>query len=205
MKHLTIDIEHMLEMHSVADLPDPDPTRISGYRAANKIAAVFSAGRVGRYHIHHCNMEQNVADHSFGVAAIVAILWPYASAGLLKAAIFHDVAEIQTGDTPGPVKRRHPALKAALEEAEHTAFVEMGIIEHHESSLSPEEKKKLKAADYIEAMLYCMHEDLSGNRHLNYAIENCYNYIMETGVTEAMVVANCFKLKHEAFMGRGGK
>jgi 5'-deoxynucleotidase len=173
----------------------------SGFEISNKIVEVWSAGRVKRYHIHHLNSPQSVADHTFGVAAIVSILWPYSSVELLRAAIFHDIAEKFTGDMPGPVKREYPELKKLMDDAERVVMLRMGLIKYHEDSLSPEDRKKLKAADYMEALLFCIAEETSGNRHISYAITNCYNYICEIDLPEATTVAEILMMHHRHFMG----
>jgi 5'-deoxynucleotidase YfbR-like HD superfamily hydrolase len=128
-------------------------------------------------------------------------LWPYSSIELLRAAIFHDIAEKHTGDMPGPVKRAFPALKKIMDDAEISFMAREGFGGYHESNLSIEERKKLKCADYLEALLFCMAEETSGNRHISYAITNCYNYICEIGLPEATKVAEILLMRHRRFMG----
>jgi 5'-deoxynucleotidase YfbR-like HD superfamily hydrolase len=187
--------------HLITHLPiDVSPTG-SGWDISNRIVEAWSAGRVKRYHIEPTHTTQNVADHSFGVAAIVTILWPYSSAELLRAAIFHDIAEKRTGDMPGPVKKANPELKKLMDAAEFDVILGMGFVKHHESQLSEEDRKKLKTADHLEALLYCIFEEAGGNRLISHTVTHCYNEVQNDGLPEVMTVADILMMRHRRFMG----
>lgn len=194
-------MRHLLTDMSSWQVDPAFPDRRSGWSVANQVVRVFRSGRVRRYHIHELNQPQNVADHSFGVAAMVCVIWPYASAELVKAAIFHDVAEFKTGDMPGPTKREFPQLKEGMDLAEKAEILDMGLIKYHEDNLSKEDKKKLKSADYLEAMIFCMKEVYGGNRELEYAVNNCFSYIKEQGLQEVIVIAEILYHKHQLAIG----
>ena len=127
---------------------------------------------VTRYHTHRVLRPQSVGEHSHGVALIALELWretfwrkTYASelppAWLLLAALEHDLAEGQVGDMPSPAKRRHPALHAALTNAElaESERLELGAHEH----LGPEASDILRMADQLEFLCYALDERRLGN------------------------------------------
>ena len=72
------------------------------------------AGDVTRFHTLRTIRQQSVAHHSWGVATLLLHVWPEAPASVLRAALWHDVAEIETGDMPAPIKWANPELKKEL-------------------------------------------------------------------------------------------
>ncbi|MEG1104602.1 MAG: 5'-deoxynucleotidase [Oscillospiraceae bacterium] len=91
------------------------------------------------------------------------------------AALYHDAPEILTGDMPTPVKYKNNALKNEYKALENEAanalcrLVPEEIKDDMQSyllqtNLTPEEKKLLKAADRISALIKCIEEEQSGNR-----------------------------------------
>lgn len=115
---------------------------------------VYESGRTLRYHANPqmARFGQTVADHSWGVAAIVLALHPKPSLELIKACIFHDSGERWVGDLPYPFKRMSPSFAVEHERLEHQAMSENGI---PLSVLTEDEKKWLKFGDRLEAYLYC--------------------------------------------------
>lgn len=118
------------------------------------IDRVYKGARTQRYHTDPrlARLGQNLADHQWGVASLVALLNPSASATLLKAALFHDAAEFVCGDLSAPTKNAFPQLKAEYVKAESSTLRYMGLT--YEEDLTPEEQKWLKMADCLEACLY---------------------------------------------------
>lgn len=113
----------------------------------------YLSGKVRRWHTHH-GLDQNNADHSWGVAMILLKIHPSPSLELIKAALLHDCAEYLTGDTPGYAKANSPQLKAELDKLEGAASIALGLelpvlegVDHHWLSL----------ADAIEAILFVRH------------------------------------------------
>lgn len=77
---------------------------------------------VKRWQILRSNRSQSVAEHSYYVAVYADQIatyfkWQGDRTALLRYALWHDAAEVATGDIPGPVKRRlvDPKRLAALE------------------------------------------------------------------------------------------
>ncbi len=118
------------------------------------IARTWVAHRVRRFHSHPrlCAIGQNLADHSHGVATIVALLNPKASAELLRAALLHDAGERDAGDLPQPFKQQEPVLAAGHAKLEARFRQETTGVD---VLLDPEEESWLKLADMLEAIIFC--------------------------------------------------
>lgn len=151
---------------------------------------VWDSGRVRRWHTHPHITPQNVADHSWGVVAILYIICADPSPGLIRAAVFHDIAEIHTGDIPSGVKWAFPEMKAvsdACEKTVHAKFDLMPTLNEYESEL-------LKWADLMELALYCHHEWLLGN---TFAEETCIHVVTKIlDPTAPNTVAKEFLYRH---------
>ncbi len=132
------------------------------------VQAILNGGRVRRYHTRPLVGEQTNAAHSWGVAALVLALCPTATRALLVAALFHDVAEYETGDIPATTKWASPSLKSALDELEEGVEERLGI---SAAGLSETERRVLKLADMLELVIFCRHQQLLGNRYAE-EIEN---------------------------------
>ena len=131
----------------------------------NKLRPIYLSGAVTRFHTMRTLHRQTVAEHAWGVAAV--LLWLHAphlpSAALLRAALLHDLPEVVTGDVPAPAKWDNAALSAALDMAEQ-AFHEAHGTADVMSALTLEEHDLLKFADMAELVLYTLAEAALGNR-----------------------------------------
>ncbi len=89
------------------------------------------------------------------------------------AAIYHDAPEILTGDMPTPVKYKNDALRTAYKAVEHESARVMASLQPEElqaetqvwltgSVLNDAERKILKAADRLSAVIKCIEEDRGG-------------------------------------------
>lgn len=85
------------------------------------------------------------------------------------AALYHDAAEILTGDMPTPVKYKNEALRTAYKQVEQESARLMASLQPPElrpvtegyltgSVLNADEAKLLKAADRLSALIKCMEE-----------------------------------------------
>jgi 5'-deoxynucleotidase YfbR-like HD superfamily hydrolase len=136
---------------------------------------IAAGAEVTRYHTVFTINKETVGHHSHGVAMMVLMIKPDASASLLKAALYHDLAEQVVGDIPSPAKRRFD-LGKRLDELEHAVIREAGI---EQPELNDEEVRVLKLADIAQGALFCAREVQLGNvrlvpvfaRYLKYAIE----------------------------------
>ena len=108
------------------------------------------AGGVARYHGRAGIRTQTNADHSWGVSVIMQHFYPDCSKEMLLSCLYHDIPEYITGDIPGPLKRKHPKLKAEIAKIERGVFRQLGIT----YKLTAKEEKILKVCDLLELVLY---------------------------------------------------
>jgi 5'-deoxynucleotidase YfbR-like HD superfamily hydrolase len=121
---------------------------------------IRAGGGVRRYHTRPIIGEQTVAAHSWGVAVILLeICEP--SPALMRAALYHDVAEYETGDVPATAKWANASLKTALDAIEREVEGRLGI---SADGLSAEELFLLKVADMFELLWFCVDQRWLGNR-----------------------------------------
>lgn len=126
----------------------------------NKLTQIMKGGAVKRYHTVTMIQEQTVAAHSWGVACVLLDVLTYPSAELLKAALYHDVAESMVGDCPATTKWRYPDLARELNKAEDEVESLLGV----SCLLSDTEKQCLKFADMADLVLHCLKDYRLGNR-----------------------------------------
>ena len=90
------------------------------------------------------------------------------------AALYHDASEILTGDLPTPVKYKNDELKRAYKAVERESAAELATLLPQSlqphlhacltgGALNPAEKKLLKAADRLSALVKCIEEERAGN------------------------------------------
>ena len=98
------------------------------------------------------------------------------------AALYHDAPEILTGDMPTPVKYKNEALRSAYKAVEQESARLMASLQpealRSETEefltgrvLNDAERKILKAADRLSALIKCLEECQSGNREFEAARE----------------------------------
>lgn len=124
------------------------------------LLSIFKGGYVKRYHTVDMIKEQSVASHSWGVAVILCQMIKNPSPQLLKAALYHDVAEHVIGDMPATTKWRFEELSKAMSKAEQEIEHELGL----DVKLDDTEKAYLKFADMAELIITCVREYNLGNR-----------------------------------------
>lgn len=118
-----------------------------------------AGGAVKRCHTMMVHGEYNVAAHSFGVAQlIIAFEGGHPSLDLLKATLFHDLAEQVVGDVPAPVKWDYGDRYAQVE-------VDFNLANNLAMPLKPQEVALLRWADMFEFMLWCTEQYRMGNSH----------------------------------------
>lgn len=119
---------------------------------------LYSSGGTRRYH-NRPKLNQNVKEHSWGVALIITTLHPNPSASLLKAALLHDCSETKFGDFLSPAKVAFPELKE-LDIKLNKIFWEdieksHGMLYPH---LTEDEQLWLDFADMYECFLFAREE-----------------------------------------------
>lgn len=131
-------------------------------------------GSVKRWHVTNNVLGQTVAAHSWGVACLVLDLWPDASLDLVRAALLHDVPEQDVGDVPAPAKWANPQLAAAIQRSEDDFWHTSGITF---PSLGRQDALRLKVADMMELLWYCVEEERVGNRNFKEIFVRGVNYL----------------------------
>lgn len=129
----------------------------------------FRGGDVKRFHTHPTIGSQTVAEHSWGVCVVLMRLYPDCSMQLLQTAVTHDVTEAETGDIPFLVKRLHPEVKTVFDKIEHHQESILNIA--HNCDLSDEDRRRLKVADYVESMIYCVRQAELGSRTMTMVVD----------------------------------
>lgn len=122
-----------------------------------------NAGHVRRYHTLQTIGHQTVAEHSYFLVMILLELTNgKVSAELLKAAVYHDLPEVFTGDIPATAKWASPCLVQSLQ------ILEDLFEDEHDLSvaLSDEDKLLLKFADMAELVMYSLDQLRLGNRNM---------------------------------------
>lgn len=129
-------------------------------------------------------LPENVAEHSYDVAVLTHALCTIRRdiyrtevdvGRAVVLALFHDVAEVITGDIPAPVKHHDTALQQNLRALEGLAGDQLLAMAPYEllaayrplihgSGLDQELWTIVKAADKLSAYLKCASEIAAGNR-----------------------------------------
>lgn len=139
-------------------------------------ARIRLGGHVKRYHTVQVHKEQTVAAHSWGVATILLdVCHPGdIDVSILKDALYHDVAEYDTGDVPAQAKWANPKLGLALGD------LERAIEEKLEIQPNSDNHPLLKAADLLELLWYCFEETRMGNKNTKDIFYRGYTALQNT-------------------------
>jgi 5'-deoxynucleotidase YfbR-like HD superfamily hydrolase len=121
----------------------------------------LNSGGVLRFHAVPGMTKQTVAEHSWGVVVILTQIFPEVGGNAIRHALFHDIAEVETGDIPHPFKQKHPVINEYIKQEELNVFARFGI--RHEC-LTDREQHAIKIADCLEGMTYCVNRYQAGER-----------------------------------------
>ena len=163
---------------------------------------------INRWGLMRSTRPENISEHSLDTAVIahaLALLRNQRFGGhvdpsrVALLALFHDAAEIITGDMPTPVKYHSPALREAYREVEAAAqdrllaMLPEDLRPAYEPLLCPDETEAplwrlVKAADKISALIKCMEEKNMGNLEFEQAQVSLRRAIAEMELPEA----DCF-------------
>jgi 5'-deoxynucleotidase len=161
-------------------------------------ALVNRLKHVRRWSLMPGTRAENVMEHSYQVALIVHALASLHNrteaesvdaAKLSLVALFHDVAEVFTGDLPTPIKyasrEMERAFAAITEQAQTTLLRALPQEERDlyeplvKPQLSPTEQALLKAADRIAALIHCQEELNQGNQEFKSAYQGIQERLEE--------------------------
>lgn len=136
---------------------------------------------INRWGLMHNSRYENLSEHSFEVAYIANALanienefygGGFDADRITTLALFHDCAEIITGDLPTPVKYKHSAITGAYSEVESAAKETLlsslepklrGIYSGYLDYENTENYAVIKAADKLSALIKCKQELEIGN------------------------------------------
>ena len=149
-------------------------------------ALIFRMKYINRWALMRCTSEENLSEHSLETAVIANALAnigntcygkSYNAEKIALKAIYHDAAEIMTGDLPTPVKYYNTDIRRAYAEVEKCAETKILSLLPEELSdnyseifeLSDDERSIIKAADKLCAYIKCKNEVMSGNIEFSHA------------------------------------
>lgn len=136
---------------------------------------IIAGSEVTRYHTVTTLVKETVGHHSHGVAMLALLLNPLASRQVLMAALFHDLAEHQTGDIPSPAKRQF-GIGDKVDELEHRLMRAAGIVM---PELTPDDARTVKLADLAQGALFCVREISLGNSRMRAVLDRYLAYAQE--------------------------
>lgn len=138
------------------------------------IDVVTKGASVKRFHTVPTIGNETVGEHSFSVAMMcLALTDGKASSQLIKAALFHDLAEQHTGDTPATSKWANPMLKTVLQAMEESFEEQNGLV----VDLPERDKLVLKWSDMLSLLLYCKQQRDLGNKNMNVIFSRGVEYL----------------------------
>jgi 5'-deoxynucleotidase YfbR-like HD superfamily hydrolase len=133
---------------------------------------ILAGSEVVRYHTVTTLQRETVGHHSHGVACLALMLNPQASRAVLLAALFHDLAEHQTGDIPSPAKREY-GIGDQVDKLERRLMRDAGV---YYPELTDAEARVLKLADIAHGALFCLREMSLGNRRMRTVFSRYMSY-----------------------------
>lgn len=151
---------------------------------SNFYAQIARMSFINRWALMRNVKNENLAEHSFQVAVVAHMLALIENkycgknidvGNVAVVALYHDAAEIFTGDLPTPVKYFNDDIAKAYKHLEHLAedklvdFMPREFVDDFRPLISskavdPEVKRIVKDADTICAIIKCDHE-LKANNH----------------------------------------
>lgn len=145
-----------------------------------------------RWSLMRTHHEESLAEHTFDVVAIVHLLALIARHRyqrdldleyMLTRALYHDVAEIITGDLPTPVKYfdnkihkayvhvEQAALEAIQDQLPEDIREPFNLCLIQSSDIHAYEDRLIKAADKLSAYVFCLIETKAANKDFEQAQE----------------------------------
>ncbi len=145
---------------------------------------------INRWGLMHNTRTENLSEHTLEVAMLAHALVCIGVERLGKTldpgvavlrALYHDAAEILTGDLPTPIKYHDDGIKSAYQKVEDAAIAKLGAMlptelqEQYKPLLSPEQDEYtayVKAADKLSAVIKCRQELMYGNSEFEQALKS---------------------------------
>ncbi len=162
-------------------------------------ALLFRQRYIRRWGLMRNSYDENLAEHSAEAAILTHALATigneifhkhYDVGAAVTYALYHDAAEILTGDLPTPVKYFNKATKESYSVIEQSAIDSMleklpcELVSAYDdilrrTSLDPELKRLVKAADKLCAYIKCVEETKIGNADFSDALKTTYAVLQQ--------------------------
>jgi len=167
-------------------------------------ALMYRMNYINRWGLMRNSRNESLAEHSLCTAYVAHILGCIAGVRykadvnidkIVCHALYHDAAEIMTGDLPTPVKYANSAMIGEYKKVESMAIERLvallpgDIAEVMQSSITGEdlnerERAIIKAADKICAYIKCLEEQSAGNSEFETAKQSTLALLMDHPLPE---------------------
>ena len=157
-------------------------------------------------------IEEDVATHSWDVAVLAHALasircscfgGDISADSVAAVALYHDAAEVITGDMPTPVKYYSSVMRAAFADVENRAQTELlDLLPEElrqtfdayirEDEWDAQTRELVKAADRLAALLKCEAELRAGNREFEQAAGQIRERLQSEGLPEVQYFLDVF-------------
>lgn len=147
---------------------------------------------ITRWSLMRNTRNENLSEHSHEVAVLAHALAVLTNKRLggkadvgvcITLALYHDTPEILTGDMPTPVKYFNPEIREAYRRVETVSGTKLlsmlpnDMRDEYAPLLIPddkwiEERKIVRAADKLSALIKCIEEQSQGNREFDKALRS---------------------------------
>lgn len=123
------------------------------------------SGQVERYHTWPTHQRQSVGEHTWQVIRIWSQIFGPPNSEELEYLLWHDGAELVTGDPPFPLKANNPKLKAEYDRLELAVLIDMGVTDELGCIVNPSALTKVRAkiCDLIEMHEFGCVDHMMGN------------------------------------------
>ena len=159
-------------------------------------------GFLQRWHSEYTTRKESLAEHQWFVTRNAMLIcqalknfqieWPDTET-CIRMAMFHDEAEILTGDVSGKAKRLWPIIKEAMNEAEDNVIEEMykslpenmqvymwyPLARYRYFKEDDMEAQIVKYCDILDAHIFATTEHNLGNTYLDDAIERTTDWLKQ--------------------------
>ncbi|MFD0870162.1 MULTISPECIES: 5'-deoxynucleotidase [Paenibacillus] len=166
-------------------------------------AYMYRLRYIKRWSLMRNVVSENVAEHSFHVAMLTHVLCTIANEvygrslpvdKAVSMALFHDAAEVFTGDIPTPVKHQNEDILSSFREIErHASKKLLSMMPPQlkdayrpllEGGQDEELRVMVKAADLLDAYIKCVTELSTGNREFAVAKKQIEQSMIELDLPE---------------------
>ncbi len=147
-----------------------------------RLRAQREGGQVTRCHTTPHHRHYDNAQHSFNMLLLLFELHPNPSMQMVRAVMYHDLAERYTGDLPSTVRHYRPEVKEEMVMLAKLIDDQMGTSYHW--YLTNDDEIWLKALDDLEFYLWCCDQSALGNFAISVKIEamhQCFDKLRAAG------------------------